>query len=766
MKCRLAIIALVLPVTAWAKPAVEEAVPAHEGVPALDARDETALVGAGAAKAAPAESQGTWAAHGGEHALDKPDKSGTSWWMAADSQGPLQDGFVRARFAFDTKESAGLVVRAKIERTEKTAYLNGYVIGAAKGKIEFRRQQGGAATTLAGGVAMPCKGLCELEVAVWMIGPHLVAKVYDGDTMKELASMVVSDASMPSGLFGVRVGGNKPALLRALSMRRAGAPLLQRAGALGRHRYLALPSALAHRLEGLQAKVVDRGTGTWIAELSATGREALLRRVPDALEVFVDEPRAYSDSDFRNAQAKPVEATATGFRLDRSYKDAAMTEALLRAYAGRFPASVALLELGRTRQDRPILALRIHSGPKPVDEVPQVLLNGAHHGVELAALEFALDGCAWLIDRQATDPEVQRWTSQLTIWCVPLVNPDGNHLYFHVSKHGGRKNGRDVDGNGRVDPTDGVDLNRNYPYRWHSLGEIASHSDPRRAWYRGPRAASEPETQAMMRLADSVRFVASISYHTNANAILVPYTIPEAPDPVPNEAWNVAKSMADRAGRQVNGRPFTVKRRLYPVDGVDQDWHRAAHGTTALLVEGTLTNPGLDRLHKMVDATRGTWMGLLDRVLAGPGLAGRVVDRQGKPVVAEIKIREIALKDSERWTSRCQDGRFTRLLETPGSYTVDAVGSTGAVLASSTVDVTNGNLTNIELTVDSSSSASSCSRPDLCAIDSACLAERTTCGTTGPARYCRIGGKCIERGVRGEKGICNPDREPWDWTAG
>lgn len=61
----------------------------------------------------------------------------------------------------------------------------------------------------------------------------------------------------------------------------------------------------------------------------------------------------------------------------------------------------------------------------------------------------------------------------------------------------GRKNVRDTDDNGRFDYTDGVDLNRNYPFRWGHLGELGSHSNRRLYWYRGPHPGSEPETQTM-----------------------------------------------------------------------------------------------------------------------------------------------------------------------------------------------------------------------------------------------------------------------------
>jgi murein peptide amidase A len=59
----------------------------------------------------------------------------------------------------------------------------------------------------------------------------------------------------------------------------------------------------------------------------------------------------------------------------------------------------------------------------------------------------------------------------LALWVVPVLNPDG------VAPHT-RQNGR------------GVDLNRNFPYRWRPLTGYQ---------YSGPLALSEPESRAAFR---------------------------------------------------------------------------------------------------------------------------------------------------------------------------------------------------------------------------------------------------------------------------
>src|SRR5690606_35258310 len=112
-----------------------------------------------------------------------------------------------------------------------------------------------------------------------------------------------------------------------------------------------------------------------------------------------------------------------------------------------------------------------------------------------------------------------------------------------------------------------------------------------------------------------------------------------------------------------NGRRFEVARNLYPVDGVDQDWLRAAHGTVALLVEGADHNPR-DPARRIanVDATRPTWTTLLDLLEQQPRVFGVVTDLDGYPLSAELVVEQAPPSAGERWTSRCRDGRFDRLL--------------------------------------------------------------------------------------------------------
>jgi protein MpaA len=136
--------------------------------------------------------------------------------------------------------------------------------------------------------------------------------------------------------------------------------------------------------------------------------------------------------------------------------------------------------IGRSARGRAIVATRY--GDASSDRV--VLVVGVIHGDEPAGLRIVA-----ALRRIA--PQVEG----AQLWVIDTVNPDGVRADT-------RKNAA------------GVDLNRNFPYRWR---DDVPHSS---GYYPGPKPASEPETRAVIRFARRIRPDLSVWYHQPWGAVL------------------------------------------------------------------------------------------------------------------------------------------------------------------------------------------------------------------------------------------------------
>jgi predicted deacylase len=135
------------------------------------------------------------------------------------------------------------------------------------------------------------------------------------------------------------------------------------------------------------------------------------------------------------------------------------------------PTVIGRRVLGQSVQGRDIVAY--HLGEPARRGVPTVVLMSTMHGNEPDTRHI-------LFGFKDGRPVVG-----VDLWIVPTYNPDG-------LARGTRKNAR------------GVDLNRNFPYKWADLdGSYES----------GPKPASEPETRAMMRFLKDVRPDYILSFH-------------------------------------------------------------------------------------------------------------------------------------------------------------------------------------------------------------------------------------------------------------
>ncbi len=204
------------------------------------------------------------------------------------------------------------------------------------------------------------------------------------------------------------------------------------------------------------------------------------------------------------------------------------------------PAAAGAEVFGHSVGGRALTVQRIGPRDAPVN----VLVTGSIHGNETAGHR--------IIRRLAGMEPPQG----VRLWLVRTVNPDGVAA-------GTRQNAR------------GVDLNRNFPYRWRSGGRAFD------TYYPGLARASEPETRAMRDLVERVQPQLSVHYHQHMDLISLP------------------RSADDTAAREY-GRLVGMRGTVLPAyRGTLTSWQNHTHPeTSAFVVElpaGQLTQRQVDR---------------------------------------------------------------------------------------------------------------------------------------------------------------------------
>lgn len=637
-----------------------------------------------------AASVGEWRT--GENALSLATPRGPrNFFVQEPAAAPVS--FVRARIQNPARADLALLFRAKVRATEPLFSLTGYgfSVDARRETLGFVRYDG--TRTDDSGVRTKVKGLAkvgELEVVLFLAGPAFAAHVYDARSKVELASLVWSDSAFPEGTLGVYAGRSQSPEVKVSLF--VPAPPPQEASArdgltlewlVRVERGLKFAPELRRYLRRAASEpdadvYVANELGVHLLQASAIQTRELHPGVPYRLQ----EP-GFAERLERARHAAPRDGFVDGI------KDPELIERAMRALAAREPERARVIEIGRTHEDRPMLALLVGEALDDASR-PAVLLCGGTHANEVVTPEPPLDAARWMLENRK-DPRVARWLRTFHFVVVPLVNPDGSQGYWHDSTARGRTNRRKDEQASELGLLEyGVDLNRNYPFAWRNVEDRFNSDDPRTPFYRGPSAGSEPEVQAMMRLGEAWRFVAMVSYHAAASRLLVPYTVEGAREPQPSVAWDVAPAMIDAVHQSPDGRRYQAVRHLYPVGGTDQDWFQFNFGTLAYMVELPFSAPSARRpLVPMVEAARPFWQVPLDRFLDGPSLSVRVPETFRAEGPVTVAIDEVAWPNGEHFSAHPLSGMFHTYLPAAGRYTVHATSPSGRTVTR-TVDVGSG----------------------------------------------------------------------------
>ena len=234
-----------------------------------------------------------------------------------------------------------------------------------------------------------------------------------------------------------------------------------------------------------------------------------------------------------------------------------MTDLLVQLYKNHSDI-MSLWSIGTTYEGRTIWMVKLSDHAERDEDEPGVLLMGAHHGNEKPSYESLLyfiqlvveqygkenldnddDGLVnediidgrdndgdGFIDEDLSEERITSIVDQTQLFIIPMVNPDG--VEANTRKNCAPNYGRY--GLRKTITSYGVDLNRNYEYKWYlyrvfpwSYHQAYTSMDA--GWnYRGPYPFSENETRAVRYVAESQDISISLSYHSYGEFLFYPWT--------------------------------------------------------------------------------------------------------------------------------------------------------------------------------------------------------------------------------------------------
>jgi carboxypeptidase T len=195
-------------------------------------------------------------------------------------------------------------------------------------------------------------------------------------------------------------------------------------------------------------------------------------------------------------------------------------DAMRQKYPQLITARMTITDTIKTHQGRPLYWVKMSDNPNVSEAEPEVLYTALHHAREPNSLSQMIFFMWYLLENYATNPEAKYILDNTQLYFVPCVNPDGYIKNETESPMGGgfwRKNLRNH-GNGIF----GVDLNRNYGFRW-GYDDQGSSPDSTSDVHRGPAPFSEPETQMIKLFCDQHQFQFALNYHTFGNLLVFPW---------------------------------------------------------------------------------------------------------------------------------------------------------------------------------------------------------------------------------------------------
>jgi hypothetical protein len=272
-----------------------------------------------------------------------------------------------------------------------------------------------------------------------------------------------------------------------------------------------------------------------------------------------------------------------------------------------YPHITSIETVGYTESGRMIKALVISDNPGTLEGEPAVRLTGGIHGNEMMSVELLIRFIEYLTYNYSTNTEIKNLIDNRYICIIPVLNPDGLAAKSRYNRNG-------------------VDLNRNFDDADnHWISDSRSGSSP----------FSESESRALRDFSVPKNFNLSITYHTGAVLVNLPFDFGKEIEGVYPEQNDLIKSYA-KTYTNAGGGVFLTNPDIYvsPYMSADgwinggnwyvaygtlQDWSYTVTSCLDLTIEVARRSPATE------EGVQQVFMYNRDSIVAYIGRAGEVV---------------------------------------------------------------------------------------------------------------------------------------------
>jgi len=321
-----------------------------------------------------------------------------------------------------------------------------------------------------------------------------------------------------------------------------------------------------------------------------------------------------------------------------------------------YPDITRVVRIGDSVSGREIKAIIISGDPVEPGSKPRIRLTGGIHGSEIISAEIMVYFIRYLVenyDADDADNEITALIDSRYIAIIPVLNPDGLAV-------AGRRN------------DNGVDLNRNFSVEW---APGSTHGD---------EPFSEPETQAFREYSLEENFHLSLTFHSGAVLVNIPFDYGKEIDEVVPAENKLVREFAfaySKAGTFLDNPDLFDPWRLeygiinggswYVITGSLQDWSYLETGCLDLTVEVAKRSPRtIEGVEQVFAYNRDSIIAYIKK--GGQGVYGRVLNSSGIGVdSAQVRVTHKNGGVYQEDIIVCTDaeGFFHRIL-LPGIYTI------------------------------------------------------------------------------------------------